>query len=390
MRPKFLLYVPNSRLTAFHNRSPWLMLPRAFSELAYDSTLVCGELTISSLKGVRVVQTGLVVKTEGNLLARGIVRSIVEPLLAFREMARQAPDVVIVSPIRSSLATILMMVFPFRLVFNRSTHFILKSDSSFEGAHQGGVISNLSRTMVAVSSHLLDLVSVETSCGVERAKKIPGIARERVVRVPIGYPKGYIEQKTYGEIAREPVILCVARIARMKGQDVLLKAFSLLAGKYPDWSVRLVGPEDDRLFKKELVEYVNTHGLRHKVFFLGSVEERMIDAEYTRASVFCLPSVHSESAGQVKYEATACGVPVVTTDVPCGPEAIAMGWRVARAGDPAALAKQLDLLMDDELKRREVSERAQSLQRSYDDVAREYLRSLNTFVQGLPGGSHTR
>jgi len=387
VRPKFLMYVPNSRLTGFHNRSPWFMLPRAFRNLAYEPILVCAELATKSPEGVHLVQTGLTVKTEGTLMRRGLFRSLVEPLLAFREIVRRKPELVIVGPLRSSLGTLLMMVIPYRLVFSSSTRFILKTDSSFDETSQDKAISLLARALVALSSRILDLVSVETSCGVERVQRIPGVAAQKVVRVPLGFPMGYIEPKAYEGVSRKPVILCVARIARMKGQDVLLRAFSMLTAKYPHWSVRLVGPEQDAVFKRELIEYAVNNGINEKVHFLGLVDERVIDAEYAQASIFCLPSVHSESAGNVKYEATACGLPVVTTDVPCGRDALEMGWRVARTGDVTSLATQLEILMNDENERRVVVAHAQSLQVPYEVVASLYIRELGqleTNPQGLP------
>ncbi len=376
VRPKFLMYVPNSHLTSFHNRSPWLMLPRSFRALGYDSTLVCAQLTTECPDGVELVQTRLVVKTEGTLLKRGLLRSLLEPLLAFREIAARKPAVVIVSPIRSSLVTFLAMVMLYRLVLSRSTRFILKADYSLDDTASDPPISLLSNALFALSSRFLDLISVETSCGVERAQTVPGIAGWKVVRVPIGFPQGLVNSKTYEEVARDPVILCVARIARMKGQDILLKSFATLASRHPTWSVRLVGPIEDPGFHEELLEFIAHESLQGRVSFLGFLGESDVDREYYHASIFCLPSVRSESAGQVKYEATTFGLPVVTTDVPCGRDAVEMGLFVARAGDPIDLASKLDELMLDEATRRRAAEMAQKRQQSYLDVARSILAAL--------------
>jgi glycosyltransferase involved in cell wall biosynthesis len=163
----------------------------------------------------------------------------------------------------------------------------------------------------------------------------------------------------------------------MKGQDVLLRAFSILTVKHPQWSVRLVGPEEDRTFKKELLSYVECHDLKGKVSFLGSLEERMIDEEYARATIFCLPSVSFENAGQVKYEATASGLPVVTTDVPCRRDSLDAGWVVVPAGDAESLARQLDILMSDEASRLVKVEHAQSHLNSYESIALLYISLLD-------------
>ncbi len=82
----FVMYTPNGRLARFHNRSPWLMLPRSAHELGYESTLICAELAYEPPKGVQIVQTGMVVKGPPGT---GFGRSIFEPLLAFREIVRR-------------------------------------------------------------------------------------------------------------------------------------------------------------------------------------------------------------------------------------------------------------------------------------------------------------
>lgn len=383
IRPRFLMYLPNSRLSAFHNRSPWIMLPRSFHALGYESTLVCAELVTDPPGGVHVVQTGLAVRTQGSLLKRGLLRSLIEPLLTFREIVNRKPDVVIVAPLRSSFFTFALLLVFYRAVFTSSACFIMKADTSLDDSTSSPLIILLSHGLLAISSRLLDLISLETSCAVKRAQEIPGVSRYKVVRVPIGFPQGHINLRTYEEVPREPVILCVARIARMKGQDVLLGAFVKIAGKYPRWSVRLVGPEEDLVFKRELVEYVASHGLQGRVSFVGPVEERVIDEEYARAAIFCLPSVHSESAGQVKYEATASGLPVVTTDVPCGQDDTDNGWMVARAGNAAHLAGLLEQLMRDEGARRSMVAQAQSRLISYKGVASLYLSELDRLESGL-------
>lgn len=385
-RKRFLLYVPNSTLTQFHNRSPWLMYPRSLRELGWESTLICGRLEGERPAGIRVVETGLVVNDppkEGKL-----ARSVFDPLLAFREIVNRKPDLVLVSPIRSSLASFLPLVYLYRRVSrvarSRRTRFVLKADwdGDFTGLASWEAIASM--VLVVLSTFVLDLVSVETSCAVDKARNLPLIRGDKVVRVPLGFPQNNIVQQRYDGSTRAPVILCVGRIARMKGQDVLLRAFSILAPRFPQWSVSLVGPVDDVRFMEELLEYVNRSSLRDRVAFRGFVDESELDQEYSRASIFCLPSVQLETAGQVKYEATARGAPVVTTDVPCGRDAAAMGWLVARAGDPADLASKLEELMRDEGTRRRASELAQSRQQSYVDLVRSYLAMLD--LEQAPDG----
>jgi glycosyltransferase involved in cell wall biosynthesis len=159
----------------------------------------------------------------------------------------------------------------------------------------------------------------------------------------------------------------------MKGQDVLVRAFAELASRYPTWSVRLVGPCEDPAYEGELRTLAERAGIGGRVQWLGYLEQDAIDREYARASIFCLPSVHSESGGQVKYEAAAFGLPIVTTDVPCRADAIEMGCAVARAGDANELARELERLMADEGERRRTSHESQSRLGSYREIAALYL-----------------
>ena len=385
--PRFTLYVPNSCLTQFHNRSPWLMFPRAFRNLGFEATLVCTKLATPCPEGVQLVESARLVNSEADSSGRKLLRRLLEPLLAFREIVRRGPDLLIISPVQSSLVAIVPMVLLYRLSSSRRMYVVLKVDSNLDAVNINPLIYLLLRALISVSTHVLDLTSVETSCALERIRRIPGVDKRKVVRVPIGSPQGFIERRAYDDVARDPVILCVARIARMKGQDVLLRAFSILAARYPQWSIRLVGPETNPTFKQELVDYVTSQGLEGRVAFIGFAEERVVDEEYARAAIFCLPSVHSENAGQVKYEATASGLPVVTTDVPCGRDAVDMGWQVAPAGNSPALAAALEALIRDRDARRALVKRAQSLQMSYEDVAKLYIRELDQ--RGLYLCNHT-
>ncbi|MCI4343417.1 MAG: glycosyltransferase family 4 protein [Thermoplasmata archaeon] len=371
---RFVMYVPNSNLNPFHARSPWLMLPRSFHELGYRSTLICGRMSGGLPPQVRVVETGLVVNDPRR---GGALRSLVEPWLAFGEIRRQQPDLVIVGPLRSSLFSLLPLVGLYRLLRRRGrssrTRFVLKADWNLDPTGLSPLEFALSRTLLVASTHVLDLVSIETSCGVGRAQALPLLRRERLKRIPLGFPQGTMERVPYEHGPRGPVILCVARIARMKGQAILLQAFEQLAAQFPEWSVRLVGPVDDPAYRDELLAFAAEHGLANRVVIAGFLDQAEVDREFTRASVFCLPSIHSETAGQVKYEATGFGIPVVTTDVPCGPDAIEMGWWVAPAGDASDLARQLRGLLGDASERQRVAHGAQSKLRSYRELAEAYL-----------------
>jgi len=367
------MYVPNSALTPFHDRSPWVMFPRSFQTLGYESTLICGAFTGTRPAGLRILESFQVVK---NPRKGGKARSLFEPLLVFGEIRRQRPDTVMVGPLRSSLFSFLPLVLLYRLFTERGrtrrTTFVLKADWGLDATGLSRLEAALSRTLLVVSTYVLDLVTFETSCGLGRARRLSGIRPDRTARVPLAFPQGTMERLPYSASPRTPVVLCVARITRMKGQDVLLKAFFRIAGRFPEWSIHLVGPVEDPGFQDELRGMAAQGGWTDRVVMSGFVEESELEREFSAASVFCLPSVHSENAGQVQYEATARGLPVITTDVVCAADAEEMGWIVTRAGSVDDLAKKLEGLLEDEGRRAGTADRAQTRQGTYLDLVQSH------------------
>jgi glycosyltransferase involved in cell wall biosynthesis len=118
--------------------------------------------------------------------------------------------------------------------------------------------------------------------------------------------------------SENPRILCVGRVNRWKGQDILLEALATLAMEGIGFSCRLVGspfPGDERLVD-QLREQVAASGLGDRVVF----EREVDDATEAMASadVVVVPSKVPEPFGKVVVEAMALGRPVIAT-TPGGP-----------------------------------------------------------------------
>jgi glycosyltransferase involved in cell wall biosynthesis len=106
------------------------------------------------------------------------------------------------------------------------------------------------------------------------------------------------------------MILNVSRLAPVKGQDMLLEAFSQLNDK--DTCLVLIG--EDWGLKKELEAKAKSLGIDDKVIFTGKVSEELLLSAYAAAGMFVLSS-RLEPFGIVLLEAMACGIPVVATRV---------------------------------------------------------------------------
>lgn len=121
---------------------------------------------------------------------------------------------------------------------------------------------------------------------------------------PVQLP-GAIRAEPGGENTDTRTILTIGRLTEEKNQAVLIEAFALLAHKYPDWKVRIIGHGDLRLeLEKKVVEL----GLQSKVLLPGVTQS--IDHEYASAHIFATSSFY-ESFGLATAEAMFCGLPVI-------------------------------------------------------------------------------
>ncbi|CAL9425593.1 Alpha-maltose-1-phosphate synthase [Streptomyces sp. enrichment culture] len=138
---------------------------------------------------------------------------------------------------------------------------------------------------------------------------------------------------------QDPLVVCVGRLCRQKGQDVLIAAWDRLAEQVPGARLVLVGDGPDRARLRALAPA--------SVRFAGAVADA--SDWYRAADVVVLPS-RWEGMALAPLEAMACGTPVVVTDVDGArevlPPALAPHCLVPPE-DPVALAGAVAALLLD-------------------------------------------
>ncbi len=146
-------------------------------------------------------------------------------------------------------------------------------------------------------------------------------------------------------------ILCVGRHTPKKGIDTLLHAFARIARKYPSVSLIQVGTGPMTAGLNALAKVL---GINNRVSFLGAQPHETVLNLMRGAEVFALPSQtakngDSEALGIVFNEASACGVPIISTWHGGIPEAVLDGETgfLVPEKDDAALAEKLDTLLSD-------------------------------------------
>lgn len=141
--------------------------------------------------------------------------------------------------------------------------------------------------------------------------------------------------------------LFVGRFRGYKGIEVLMESWRSLPGR------KLVmvggGPLEGRI-RELAAEY----GMR--VELRGDLEDDELVEAYRGASFLVLPStMRSEAFGMVQVEAMACGVPVISTDIPTGVPWVnrhGVSGLVVPPGNPEALASAVRSLEDPGLRLR--------------------------------------
>lgn len=146
------------------------------------------------------------------------------------------------------------------------------------------------------------------------------------------------------------IVSAGGRLVPGKSYDRLVRAFTIVADKRPDWRLRLYGggPEERRL--RALVRDLDLH---NHVYFMGTTPD--LPGEFAKASIVAVPSSH-EVLGMGVIEALSCGVPIVGFDGPRGPVEFLRPGRDSvlvqeGEGDVESLASALLSLVDDERRR---------------------------------------
>ena len=190
-----------------------------------------------------------------------------------------------------------------------------------------------------------DAVIATTPPQLDMIKSDYGTTTDQVHMIPPGYddnrfyPVSAASRKSLRQrLSFEgSVVLALGRLARNKGYDLLIDAFSIVATRIPDAVLHLaVGGEkmnaNEKTILAELKEQAARLGLESRVRFGGYIAESDLSDYYRAADIFVLSSRY-EPFGMTAIEAMACGAPTVVTIHGGLFRAISFG-RHALFGDP--------------------------------------------------------
>ncbi|GAA4333328.1 glycosyltransferase family 4 protein [Streptomyces venetus] len=194
-------------------------------------------------------------------------------------------------------------------------------------------------------------------------------AASRMVQLPPGVDEKTFHPGSGGDevrarlgLADRPVVVCVSRLVRRKGQDTLIRAMPRVLAAEPDAVLLIVGGGP---YEKDLRKLAQDTGVAGSVRFTGPVPWSELPAHYGAGDVFAMPcrtrrgGLDVEGLGIVYLEASATGLPVVAGDSGGAPDAVLdgeTGW-VVRGGSPQEAADRIVTLLGDAELRRRMGER---------------------------------
>lgn len=118
--------------------------------------------------------------------------------------------------------------------------------------------------------------------------------------------------KSRYEGVRRKEIVAVGRLDENKNHAMLIKAFAGVAEEFPDYTVIVYGEGERRAVLEELIDALH---LKERVFLYGKSET--IEKQIYESSLFVMTS-DTEGMPNALLEAMSLGLPVISTDCPCG------------------------------------------------------------------------
>ncbi len=192
----------------------------------------------------------------------------------------------------------------------------------------------------------------------------PDFLRDRIAVIPNAVPgQPPIPPREYAP-GRPKRLLAAGRFRdEHKRFSLLLRAFALLAPRFPDWTLTLCGGGRDAGRYTKLIARL---GIRDRVELPGMADD--MPRWYRESDLFCIPSRY-EGFGLVTAEAGGFGLPAVGFAACSGTnELIIHGENglLAEEETPACLARRLAELMGDPELRKRMGEQGRALCTRFD------------------------
>lgn len=174
-------------------------------------------------------------------------------------------------------------------------------------------------------------------------------------------------------------VIAVGRYTYQKGFERLVDAWHLLASRFPDWNLVIIGDGEERPL---LEQRIRSYGLERQVTLTRPTQE--IDKAYLETSILASSSRY-EGLPMVLLEAQSFGIPIVAFQCKCGPKDVVSdginGYLVPE-GDIAGMSQRLEILMKDVTLRKRMGLRAKesALRFNEEAIMEKWMNTFQTLA----------
>lgn len=177
---------------------------------------------------------------------------------------------------------------------------------------------------------------------------------------------------------KEKIVVSVGRLEPVKGYDLLIRAWSQVHLKHPDWKLHIWG---EGSLKTSLIELINKLKLNNSVFLMGYTSD--IEIAYKEASIYIMTS-QFEGFPLVLIEAMQWGLPCVSVKI-SGAEAIIENGKngiLIEERNECSIAEQICFLIENPNLIKEMGEKAmESTKRfSKERIMQKWINLINSLT----------
>ncbi len=138
-----------------------------------------------------------------------------------------------------------------------------------------------------------------------------GVSKAQTCRIRVGVDISRFQKADPFNLKGKPKILFVGRLAKIKGIDVLLKAFNKLLPKYPESILYILGKGEYRHYLERLAQKLD---IEKSVNFLGFVSDDDLPRYLKSCDIFVVSSFRENQPITI-LEAMASQIPVIATNI---------------------------------------------------------------------------
>ncbi len=227
-------------------------------------------------------------------------------------------------------------------------------------------------------------ISVFAHGFVFQTKESSAYYREALIKKSIVIPNAifvqYIPDENIKLSERKKEICAVGRLEKVKGFDLLIKAFSEFVKVQQEYILSIYGEGKER---NSLQSIINDLHLTGKVFLHGKVSD--IPQRIYKSYMFVLSSRY-EGMPNALMEALACGIPCISTDCDFGPrELINHGENglLVPVDDVEAIKIAMFKLVDDSNLAEKLSRNARNINNthSFKNIAQKHYSYIQSIVR---------